>query len=114
MREERQVFQVYYQNGKSGIKRLRRYLQGAEMKKSDQLTCHLLNSRFQKKSFTDFKEISDVIGDKRIKIHQLELEAIIKLLSRFGKELIFDKKINTLEGVNYLSLWLRQDNLKKI
>ena len=84
------------------------------MKKSDQLTCHLLNSRFQKKSFTDFKEISDVIGDKRIKIHQLELEAIIKLLSRFGKELIFDKKINTLEGVNYLSLWLRQDNLKKI
>lgn len=75
---------------------------------------YLLNGEFKERTFDNFREISEIVNENRKKIYELKLDLIIELLTKLGREIIKDKTINTIEGISYISLWLRKDNLKKI
>ena len=76
--------------------------------------CYLLDGEFKKQKLANFDKLVKTINERRTKLYQLELSLIIDLLHQLGKEVLFDKKINSLEGIVYLSSWLKKDNLKKI
>ena len=78
------------------------------------IKCYLLNGKFEERNFNDFDEIVKIVNEKRKKLHNLKLDLIIEFLTKLGKEIIRDKTINTLQGINYISLWLKKDNLKNI
>ena len=78
------------------------------------IKCYILNGKFKERTFDDFREISEIVNENRKKIYEVKLDLIIQLLTKLGREIIRDKTINTIEGVSYISLWLRKDNLKKI
>ena len=75
---------------------------------------YLLDGNFEELHFDNFKEISKIINENRKGLYDLKLDFIIELLTQLGREIIRDKTINTINGVSYISLWLRKDNLKKI
>jgi hypothetical protein len=75
---------------------------------------YLLDGEFKERSFDDFTEIAEIVNTNRNKLYGLRLNLIIELLTKLGREIIRDKTINTIQGVSYISLWLRKDNLKKI
>ena len=75
---------------------------------------YLLDGEFKERSFDDFTEIAEIVNTNRNKLYELRLDLIIEFLTKLGREIIRDKKINTIQGVSYISLWLRKDNLKKI
>ena len=78
------------------------------------IKCYLLDGEFKERTFDDFTGISEIVNENRKKIYYLKLDLIIELLTKLGRVIIRDKTINTIEGVSYISLWLRKDNLKKI
>jgi hypothetical protein len=78
------------------------------------IKCYLLDGKFEERRFDDFREISEIVNENRKKIYGLRLDLIIEFLTKLGREIIRDKTINTIQGVSYISLWLRKDNLKKI
>ena len=75
---------------------------------------YLLDGKFKERSFDDFTEIAEIVNTNRNRLYELRLDLIIELLTKLGREVIRDKTINTVEGVSYISLWLRKDNLEKI
>ncbi len=75
---------------------------------------YLLDGEFKERSFDDFTEIAELVNTNRKKLYGLRLDLIIEFLTKLGREIIRDKTINTIQGVSYISLWLRKDNLKKI
>lgn len=75
---------------------------------------YLLDGKFEEKNFNDFKEILSIVEENRKKLYNLKLDLIIEFLSGLGKKIITDKTINTLQGISYLSLWLRKEKLKKM
>lgn len=76
--------------------------------------CYLLDGEFKKVSYRDFTEIVDVITENRAKLARMPIGAIIEILGELGKQLIRDNTLNQYQGISYISLWLRKDNLKKI
>ena len=75
---------------------------------------YFLDGEFKERTFDDFTEISEIVNENRKKIYSLKLDLIIEFLTKLGRKIIRDKTINTIDGVSYISLWLRKDNLKKI
>lgn len=75
---------------------------------------YLLDGKFEEQNFNDFKEILSIVEENRKKLYDLKLDLIIEFLNKLGKKIITDKTINTLQGVSYMSLWLRKENLKNI
>jgi hypothetical protein len=108
--QERKVFQISIKTGKRGDKRLWRYVQGGR----NMIKSYLLDGEFKERSFDDFTEIAEIVNTNRKKLYGLRLDLIIEFLTKLGREIIRDKTINTTQGVSYISLWLRKDNLKKI
>lgn len=78
------------------------------------INCYLLDGEFKTRSYGDFSEIADVINENRIKLSRMPLEAIIELLNKLGKQIIRDNVLNQQQGISYISLWLRKDNLTNI
>ncbi|UCE38202.1 MAG: acyl-CoA reductase [Thermoplasmata archaeon] len=78
------------------------------------IKCYLLDGKFQENTYDDFTTISESVNANRKKIYHLKLDVIIELLTKLGRKIITDGTINTVEGVGYITLWLRKDNLKKI
>lgn len=60
------------------------------------------------------KEIAGVVERNRQALYDLKLEVIIRLLTRLGRSIIQDAALCAIDGVSYISLWLRKDNLDKI
>lgn len=78
------------------------------------IQCHLLDGKFEEQSFKDFNDIFKNVEDNREMLFNLEIDILIEFLNKLGKKIIQDADINTIEGITYISLWLRKDNLKKI
>ncbi|QYZ79896.1 acyl-CoA reductase [Methanofollis formosanus] len=78
------------------------------------ITCHLLNGEFSKEEFDDFTPIVDVINQNRRALQEMPFDAVIDLLVKLGRKIIQNPEINTLQGVSYISLWLRRKNLEQI
>ncbi|MEA3457916.1 MAG: acyl-CoA reductase [Candidatus Thermoplasmatota archaeon] len=75
---------------------------------------YLLDGEFKERTFDDFTEISEIVNANRKNIYGLKLDIIIEFLTKLGRKIIRDKTINTIDGVSYISLWLRKDDLEKI
>jgi len=78
------------------------------------ITCHLVEGKFEKRSCPDFEGIICSINKNRQSLAEIPLDAIIKILDALGKRLLKNPEINTIPGVNYISLWLRRANLDRI
>lgn len=78
------------------------------------INCYLLDAKFKERNYGDFSEIADVINNRRLKISRIPLDTIIELLSKLGKQIIHDTALNQYQGISYIPLWLRKDNLRNI
>lgn len=78
------------------------------------ITCYLLNGEFADRETEDFTAIADIINCNRLFLHEMPLGAIIELLAKLGKKLIQNTEISNLQGVSYISIWLRRKNLERI
>jgi hypothetical protein len=78
------------------------------------IRCHLLDGAFEEKTYEDFSEIADIINRNRAQLNDLRLDLIIEFLARLGRQLIRDQAINTAQGITYISMWLRRENLERI
>lgn len=75
---------------------------------------YLLDGKFEEREFKDFKEISEIVEENRKKLYSTELDFIIEVLHNLGKKIIADQSINSLQGMSYLAMWLRRENLKNV
>ena len=87
---------------------------GIRLGSSPMITCYLLNGEFVDREIEDFTAIADIINCNRQLLHDMPLGAIIELLARLGKKLIQNPEISNLQGVSYISIWLRRKNLAMI
>jgi len=78
------------------------------------ITCHLLNGEFVDREFDDFTAIADIINRNRRALQEMPLGAITELLTKLGRRLIQNPDINSLQGISYISIWLRRKNLEQI
>ena len=78
------------------------------------IRCYLLDGRFEEKNFDDFREIADTINRNRSRLNDLRLDLIIEFLHRLSKQMIRDRAINTEQGITYISMWLRRENVERI
>ncbi|MEA2034489.1 MAG: acyl-CoA reductase [Euryarchaeota archaeon] len=78
------------------------------------IDCHLLNGEFKRNCFTDFCDISKIIDENRLYLYEYPLDAIIDLLNTLGKKILINDSINRYQGISYISLWLRKENLLKL
>ncbi len=78
------------------------------------IDCHLLNGDFQRQDFTDFSDIVTVIDKNRLNLYEYPLDAIIGLLNVLGKKILLNNTINRYQGISYISLWLRKENLLRL
>lgn len=65
------------------------------------------------KPIDGFKELSQLVRKGGEKLRSLGPEKVMDLLDAYGRTLQ-DMKIRDIEGVQFLSLWLRKNNLEKI
>ncbi len=66
------------------------------------------------KKISDFKEIRSDIEKNRELLKKTPIEKKIELLHKYGRLLIQNKEINSLEGVAFLSSWLQKANIETI
>lgn len=78
------------------------------------IRCHLFNGEFTEREFDDFTPIIETINRNRRVVQEMPLEVIIGLLASLGKKLIQNPEINRLQGVSYISIWLRRKNLERV
>lgn len=78
------------------------------------IQCYLLDGDFKETAHEDFSKISEVVEQNRMAISAIPLEAIIDILGQLGKRILKQPSLNQYQGISYISLWLRKDNLRKI
>ncbi|MFX1298935.1 MAG: acyl-CoA reductase [Promethearchaeota archaeon] len=70
--------------------------------------------KLNEKVIPDFKEMHSVLENNRKIFKEVSIEKRLELLNQFGRNLLRDKDIARLEGVPFLSNWLRKGNLEKL
>jgi len=78
------------------------------------LKCYLLDGEFSEQNLDDFAAVSQVVNTNRRVLHELPLPVIIEILAALGKKIIKNPQLNKIQGISYLSLWLRKKNLEQI
>jgi hypothetical protein len=78
------------------------------------IQCYLLDGDFKETAHEDFSRIAEVVEQNRLAISAIPLEAIIDILGQLGKRILKQPSLNQYQGISYISLWLRKDNLRKI
>jgi len=63
---------------------------------------------------TDFKKIESDVREGMINLFGIPVTSIIGVLHQFSRALVRDEKVKKIEGIAFLSNWLRKDNLRKI
>lgn len=58
-----------------------------------------------------FKELAACLQEKKRVLKEIPTEAIIKILSSLGREMVRDTELLQKEGMFYLASWLRESNL---
>lgn len=89
---------------------MRGYIPGVSL----MITCHLMEGKFELRSYQDFDEIVRSVNTCREDLAAMPLDVIIKILDTLGKKVLKNPEINMLPGVSYISLWLRRENLDRI
>jgi hypothetical protein len=86
---------------------MRRYVPGVIASMS--INCYLYEGNFVDREFDDFELLINSLDLEML--HRQPIDLIVKLLSKFGKELT--KSLLHKEGILYLATWLRESNLTK-
>lgn len=72
------------------------------------------SGNFSERTVSSFDSIVQELNLHRRALYECPSEVIIELLDKFGKSIIREPDLITIEGLPYLSLWLRKENLKYI
>ncbi len=78
------------------------------------LKCYLLDGEFSEQNPDGFTTVSRVVNTNRRGLHELPLPVIIEILSASGKKIINNPHLKKIQGISYLSLWLRKKNLEQV
>ncbi|MEA1927079.1 MAG: acyl-CoA reductase [Candidatus Auribacterota bacterium] len=78
------------------------------------ITCYLKDAIFQERELDDFKEIALSIEKARDRLRKFPIGAILEILGKLGSNILADKDLNHREGISYLCLWLRKNNLRSL
>ena len=78
------------------------------------LKCYLLDGEFSEQNPDDFAAVSQVVNTNRRALHELPLPVIIEILSVLGKKIIKNSDLAKIQGISYLSLWMRKKNLEQV
>lgn len=76
--------------------------------------CYLSKGSFEETDVADLHAIADQLNVARADLYRLPLPAIIEFLSKLGKRIIDDGGRFQKEGISYIGLWLRKQNLEEI
>ena len=69
---------------------------------------------YEERTVETFGEIIQYLTDTRRILYECPSEHIIKLLDKFGKSIIRDPSLSRVPGLPYLSLWLREENIRSL
>ena len=78
------------------------------------ITCYLHNGVFEEKEIASFKTLASQIKKHQLKLWNMPVNAIIELLDKLGQEILLDKELSKEEGIPFLSMWLREKNIKEM
>jgi hypothetical protein len=78
------------------------------------IRCHLVDGVFSDNEYPDFEDIASIVHKNRKILADIPIEAIIKILDLLGKKVLHNTSLNAFQGISYISLWLRRENLDKI
>ncbi|WP_058952958.1 acyl-CoA reductase [Clostridium tyrobutyricum] len=80
------------------------------------IDCYLLDGHVyhEKINYSDFNEINRILNDRWKLLLSIPVEAIILILDEYSKRLCKSRRLLKIEGVAYLSFYLRKLNLEKL
>lgn len=76
--------------------------------------CYLSHGSFAETDVEDLHAIVEQLTAARADLYHLPLPVIINLLIKLGKHIVADGGGFQKEGISYISLWLRRQNLEEI
>lgn len=76
--------------------------------------CYLTNGSFEERDVSELVEITASLNEARRELYHLPLSVIIELLSKLGKSVIADGTKFQSDGISYIGMWLRKQNLESI
>ena len=76
--------------------------------------CHLSQDSFAETYVPDLHAIADQLNTARSDLYHIPLPVIIELLAKLGKRIIADGGRFQKDGISYIGLWLRKQNLEEI
>ncbi|WP_010236484.1 acyl-CoA reductase [Clostridium arbusti] len=80
------------------------------------INCYLLNGSVYHKgiNFNEFKHIYSSLQDNLRLLNSIPSQAIILILDEFSKRIRKNRELLKVEGVSYLSLYLKKSNIEKL
>ncbi len=66
------------------------------------------------RKINDFNEIEKTVRERMRELLNLPTDSIIDLLHQFSRTLVRDPSVRKIQGIAFLSNWLRRDNLRRI
>lgn len=66
------------------------------------------------KEISSLKEISEKLIIRKKELSKIKTEEIVELLNNFSKEIILDEETRGMEGIAFLSQWLKKSNINKL
>ncbi len=80
------------------------------------ISCFTLGDKFyeEPKNLQSLDKIIEELNKNRETIYSYPCEAMIEIINEYSKILCSDRKFLSYEGVPFLILWLKKDNIKKL
>ena len=78
------------------------------------ITTHVLGDSFQEAQYRGFTEIRAAVEAGRRRLWEMPVKAIITLVDKLGQRILADPKLRIVDGIPYLCLWLRRQNLTNL
>lgn len=82
----------------------------------EMIGCFMLGDKFyeEPKKLQSLDAIIEELNKNRETIYSYPSEAMIEIINEYSKILCSDRKFLSYEGVPFLVLWLKKDNIKKL
>ena len=72
---------------------------------------YLCDGIFEKKKIEVLDEVVSKTKENSDKLKEMPIQAIIEIFNKLSKSFITDSALKTIEGANFLALWLKRKNL---
>lgn len=76
------------------------------------IECYLHEGKFGKRQI-EIENIASSIEKNRKFLWEMPAKAIIEILDGLGKSLVYGSELKGVEGISFLSMWLRKQNLNR-